>query len=84
LVRPCYCPLFADDASLATALFQALCSQVSGETVYLDVPENNPAAVTLAREAGMKEVFGCAKMYYGPAPRLPENEIFGVTTFELG
>jgi len=89
VLRPCRSgfkigPLFADDASLATALFQALCSQVGGETVYLDVPENNPAAVTLAREAGMKEVFGCAKMYFGPMPRLPENEIFGVTTFELG
>jgi hypothetical protein len=32
----------------------------------------------------MREVFGCARMYLGPAPALPEAEIFGVTTFELG
>jgi GNAT superfamily N-acetyltransferase len=89
VIRPCRSgfkigPLFAADERLAKDLFDALCSEVSGELVYLDVPENNPNAVKLAREAGMKEVFGCAKMYYGPAPRLPIMEIFGVTTFELG
>jgi len=89
VLRPCRSgfkigPLFANDERLAGALFQALCSEVSGDPVYLDVPENNPAAIELAREAGMKEVFGCAKMYYGTAPRLPNEEIFGVTTFELG
>ena len=89
VIRPCRVgykigPLFADDASLARDLFTALCSEVQGEPVYLDVPENNPDALTLARERGMKEVFGCAKMYYGPAPVLAETEIFGVTTFELG
>lgn len=89
VLRPCRSgfkigPLFAADERLAKSLFEALCTEVSGEPVYLDAPENNPAAVKLAREAGMKEVFGCAKMYYGPAPRLPDSEIFGVTTFELG
>ena len=33
---------------------------------------------------GMKEVFGCARMVLGPIPKLPDDEIFGVTTFELG
>lgn len=89
VIRPCRVgykigPLFADDLSLALDLFTALCSEVRGEPVFLDVPENNPDALTLAREGGMKEVFGCAKMYYGPAPVLAETEIFGVTTFELG
>jgi ribosomal protein S18 acetylase RimI-like enzyme len=77
-------PLFADDSGLAADLFRAVCNEIPGETVYLDTPENNPAALELARSAGMKEVFGCAKMYHGPAPRLPDHEIFGVTTFELG
>ena len=89
VIRPCRVgfkigPLFADDASLARDLFTALCSEVPGEPVFLDVPENNPEALTLVRERGMAEVFGCAKMYYGPAPVLPEREIFGLTTFELG
>jgi hypothetical protein len=32
----------------------------------------------------MREVFECARMYLGPPPRLPADEIFGVTTLELG
>ena len=89
VMRPCHTghkigPLFADDAPTAENLYQALASQVPGELIYLDVPENNPQAIALARHHRMKEVFGCAKMYYGPRPVLPENEIFAVTTFELG
>jgi hypothetical protein len=32
----------------------------------------------------MSEVFGCARMVLGFIPQLPDAEIFGVTTFELG
>jgi hypothetical protein len=32
----------------------------------------------------MVEVFGCARMYLGPAPALAHEHVFGVTTFELG
>jgi hypothetical protein len=32
----------------------------------------------------MKEVFGCARMVLGLNPKLPDAEVFGVTTFELG
>jgi ribosomal protein S18 acetylase RimI-like enzyme len=77
-------PLFADAAPIAEELLRALCARIPGEQVFLDVPERNPAALDLARRAGMTEVFGCARMYYGPQPSLPEHEIFGVTTFELG
>jgi len=89
VMRPCRTgfkigPLFADNATIARNLLHALCAQVAGAQVFLDVPERNQAALDLARGEGMKEVFGCAKMYYGEAPALPEHEIFGVTTFELG
>jgi ribosomal protein S18 acetylase RimI-like enzyme len=89
LVRPCRTgyktgPLFADDAAAADDLLRSLSNEVEGEALFLDVPENNRAAVDLARAHGMEEVFGCARMYYGPRPSLPEQEIFGVTTFELG
>jgi hypothetical protein len=40
--------------------------------------------MALAQRHGMREVFGCARMYFGPKPVLPEAGIFGVTTFELG
>jgi hypothetical protein len=89
VMRPCrqgykIGPLFADSPNIAEDIFKALSSVVSGEPIFLDVPENNPEAVALAQRHDMKDVFGCAKMYFGPEPDLPEQEIFGVTTFELG
>ncbi|MBK1858936.1 GNAT family N-acetyltransferase [Cerasicoccus arenae] len=77
-------PLFADDATLAGQLFAALSDRASGEPLFLDTPENNPAALALAKENGMEEVFGCARMYYGTTPSLPWANIYGITTFELG
>jgi hypothetical protein len=32
----------------------------------------------------MHEVFGSGRMYLGTPPRLPWEQISGVTTFELG
>ncbi|MNR39385.1 hypothetical protein D3C85_1575930 [compost metagenome] len=52
--------------------------------MFLDAPENNPAAMALVQRHGMTEVFGCARMYLGPAPALRHERVFGVTTFELG
>jgi GNAT superfamily N-acetyltransferase len=89
VIRPCrrgfkIGPLFAADAETADTLFRGLGDLSPGEPVFIDVPENNPQAMALAQRHGLREVFGCARMYYGPAPLLPFNEIFGVTTFELG
>ena len=77
-------PLFADDPEVAEALFVAVTAPVAGEQVVLDAPERNAAAVALADRHGLQEVFGCARMTLGPPPALPWDEIFGVTTFELG
>lgn len=77
-------PLFASKSEVADELFKALANYANGETIYLDIPEINPGAVKLAEKYGMKECFGCARMYYGIAPKLPYNQIYGVTTFELG
>lgn len=77
-------PLFADDTTVATALYARLAAFAAGGPVFLDAPENNPAAIALARQQDMREVFGCARMYLGPAPDLMHSRVFGVTTFELG
>lgn len=77
-------PLFADDAPTAEALFARLASFAAGGPLFLDAPENNPAAMELVRRHRMTEVFGCARMYLGPPPELAHERIFGVTTFELG
>ena len=88
-MRPCRTgykigPLFAANAAVAESLFVALASRVPGEPIFLDVPEINRDALALVEHRGMKEVFGCARMVLGPTRELPDAEIFGVTTFELG
>ena len=77
-------PLFADDVTAATMLYVQLAEFAEGGAVFLDVPENNPSAMELVHRYAMKEVFGCARMYLGPAPDIAHHRIFGVTTFELG
>ncbi len=77
-------PLFADDGSTAESLYTSLATYAPGEPVFLDVPEVNPWAMSLARRHEMQQVFGCARMYLGTRPRLSDARIFGVTTFELG
>jgi hypothetical protein len=77
-------PLFADDAEAAEVLYARLAAFAAGGPLFLDVPENHPAAMALAHRHGMTEVFGCARMYLGPEPGLVHARIFGITTFELG
>lgn len=89
VIRPCRLgfkigPLFADDPEVAEALFVGLSQQAVGEPIFLDVPENHPAALELATRHGLREVFGCARMMMGRFPRLPWDRIYGVSTFELG
>ena len=88
-MRPCRTgykigPLFAANADVADSRLVALGSRVPGEPIFLDVPEINRDALQLVARHEMREVFGCARMVLGPIPQLPDNEIFGVTTFELG
>ncbi|MXP61811.1 GNAT family N-acetyltransferase [Roseomonas sp. M0104] len=88
VARPCregtkLGPLTATDPAAARALFNALVAGAPGP-VFLDLPESNPAAVALAREAGMASAFETARMYAGPAPTLRQERIFGVASFELG
>ncbi|MFE9017701.1 GNAT family N-acetyltransferase [Streptomyces sp. NPDC007808] len=77
-------PLFADTTEDARALFAALTSQVVGRQVAVDVPQNNPAGVALAEEAGFSPSFETARMYTGPVRPYAEERVFGVTTLELG
>ncbi|WP_087503028.1 GNAT family N-acetyltransferase [Pseudomonas sp. SID14000] len=77
-------PLFADDALAANALYARLAEFAQGYPLFLDAPENNPAAMALVRQQGMIEVFGCARMYLGPPPAIAHERVFAVTTFELG
>lgn len=89
VIRACHqgykiAPLFADDPEGAEALFTALAGLAPGAPIYLDVPEPNGAALELAARHGMTPVFETARIYTGGAPELPLQEIYGITSFELG
>ncbi|NGM89121.1 GNAT family N-acetyltransferase [Parapusillimonas sp. SGNA-6] len=78
-------PLFADNREIAESLLLALSRDIGDDgPVYLDVPEVNIAAMRLAADFGMHEVFGTARMYSRSLPGIDTNRVFGVTTFELG
>ena len=77
-------PLYAIDLVGAERVLRGLAAGAPGEELYLDVPGPNEAAMRLVQELGLTQRFETARMYKGPAPTLPLERIFGITTFELG
>ena len=78
-------PLFARDRATAERILDGLVAGIPGEQFFLDIPVPNAAAVALVQDRKMTSVFYTARLYTtrDPVP-LPLDEIFGVTTFELG
>lgn len=77
-------PLFADNEEIAEELYKSCVSQAPKSQVFLDIPTTNQEAVNLVKKYEGKYVFECARMYYGKAPSSAINQIYGITTFELG
>ena len=78
-------PLFAQTTAQARSLILALCSNLEPQTpVYLDPPATNIMAIDLANSLGMRMIFETARMYKGATPSLPIDNIYGITSFELG
>jgi len=78
------CPLFADNSTIAEELYKACLNSVVGKPLYLDIPVINSDAVALTQKYNTTYVFECARMYYGKAPNIEIDKVFGITTFELG
>ena len=78
------CPLFADNSTIAEELYKACLNSVVGEPLYLDIPVINSDAVAITQKYNTTYVFECARMYYGKAPNIEIDKVFGITTFELG
>ncbi|GJM08213.1 MAG: N-acetyltransferase GCN5 [Lysobacteraceae bacterium] len=78
-------PLLADTEGAAESIYSALKGHVpAGIPFFLDTPEVNEAAITLASRHGMKLSFETARMYLGKAPVLPIERTYGITSFEVG
>ncbi len=88
VARPCregvkIGPLFAQTQDDAALLLAGLGQHGHGP-LTLDVPEDQPGAVRLAHALGMPRVFETARMYAGPPPAMNRQNIFAITSFELG
>jgi len=78
-------PLFAQDRATAEKILDGLLAGIPSEPFFLDIPVINPAATALVRDRGVRPVFFTARLYSTKEPVvLPFDEIFGITTFELG
>ena len=89
VLRPCQqgwkiAPLFADDIPVAEQLLHALAEHAGSEPLFLDAPDNHPAAIQLLQKYGGMEIFGCVRMYLGPVPVLDSTKIFAITALEIG
>ena len=89
VMRPCHegykiGPLFADDEQTADEIFNGLRSSApDNTTVFLDAPDE-PHALSLVNRHSMESVFETARMYFGPAPRISADCVYGVTSLEVG
>lgn len=77
-------PLFAENQDIAEKLFLGLCSYAEKSTIYIDIPNINKQAISLVESYQMQCIFQCVRMYTNNPPHLDWNNIFGVTTLELG
>ncbi|WP_246624960.1 GNAT family N-acetyltransferase [Oceanobacter mangrovi] len=90
VIRPCRSgykvgPLYAESAAQAQqCLNDLLCQLEPDSTFYLDVPETNPDALALAESLQMQLSFETARMYTASTPDLPWQQLYGVTSFEIG
>ncbi|MFZ1428154.1 MAG: GNAT family N-acetyltransferase [Geminicoccaceae bacterium] len=88
-IRPCRqgCkvgPLYAPDRAGAERLLHGLAAAIPGEEMFLDLPGPNAAAMAMAAGLGLTQRFETARMYQGPAPAVPLERLFGITSLELG
>jgi GNAT superfamily N-acetyltransferase len=77
-------PLFAETAAIAETLLATLVTPAGEDPVFIDVPEPNGAAREMVGRLGFTPAFETARMYFGTAPVLPLDAVFGITTLELG
>jgi GNAT superfamily N-acetyltransferase len=88
-------PLFADDEEIAKRLYASFASilQEKQNSVQLDIPENNPAAVKLAEQSGLLKKIVTTRMFKEKPPelykekppkQLNNDKVYASTTLELG
>ncbi len=76
-------PVFSSNPEDARALVLSLSRNHEGR-IAVDAPLPNEAAVEMLTELGLTPEFETARIYSGGTPDLPLDQIFGITSLELG
>lgn len=77
-------PLFARDRNVAESIFLYLVSKIGSSNFYLDINENFKSAIELVNKYNMNKVFETKRMYTKNQPVAKWDEVYGITSFELG
>lgn len=78
-------PLYAENILIAEKLIDTCLATADFDLpVYLDIPEVNSNINRLIKKYNLSKVFECGRMYTGEIPNINLNNLYGVTTFELG
>lgn len=78
-------PLFAKEEETAKAIYAALCRFVGEDKlVQIDTIEPTDSSARLAQDFGLERVFDVVRMYKGEPPEVGKEEIFGLTSLEIG
>ena len=76
-------PLLADTPPLAELLIRKLVGNLESQ-ILLDCSTLNPYANYLLTSLGFKEISRTYRMYKGPQPLCPMNQVYGLACLELG
>lgn len=77
-------PLFAETFEAASALFENLVNYAEGVRVYLDIPEPNGHMNKFVKQYELNVCFDVLRMYTKKPPLINLNNVYGITSFELG
>lgn len=78
-------PLFADTPQDAAAVLDRLIAHLGPtDQVAVDMPETQEAGAALATDRGLTAQFPTVRMYTGTAPEIRTDQVYGITTLELG
>ena len=89
VARPCYegykiGPLFADDVEAARILIESLLSDLTGHTVFIEVPETNHHAIQLVTNLDMHPEAPTVRMYTSHRHHLDTSYAYGITSRTMG
>lgn len=77
-------PLQADHPDIASALFDALANFAGDEPVSIDCPDQNPEALLLVRNKGLRQISTSIRIFRGDPPPDAPQLVYGRMSLALG